>query len=159
LMSSSIRRPLWLIARGDCSQMKVLTINLCGDREALPVFSFKEEAEMFLQFAVADKGWLVRETTTGELISVLYGPCAGVGRVALDPPPPEIFAEAMTYLVSLRRERFVRVLMRKYEKIPAGRAWTRRPEKSLSPTTLCGISPAESRRPRDARWVRAVVGE
>ena len=115
-MRSSIRRPLWLIARDDCSQMKVLTINLCGDGEALPVFSFKEEAEMFLQFAMLDKGWLVRETTTGELISVLYGPCAGVGRVALD-PPPEIFAEAMTYLVSLRRERFVRVLMGKYEKI------------------------------------------
>ena len=115
-MSRSVR-PLWLIARCECSQMKVLTINLCGDKEALPVFSFKEEAEMFLRFAEVDKGWLVRETTTGELISVLYGPCAGVERVALD-PPPEIFPEAMTYLVSLRRERFVRVLMGKYEKIP-----------------------------------------
>ena len=119
MMSSSVRRRLWLIVRGDCSpQMKVLTINLCGDREALPVFSFKEEAEMFLQFAVPDKGWFVRETTTGELISVLYGPCAGVERIVLD-PLPEIFTEAMTYLVSLRRERFVRVLMGKYEKIPS----------------------------------------
>jgi hypothetical protein len=95
----------------------VLTINPCGDREALPVFSFKEEAEMFLRLAVPDKGWHVRETTTGELISVLYGPCKGVERVALD-PPPEIFGEAMTDLVSLRRERFVRVFIGKYEKIP-----------------------------------------
>ena len=119
MRSSSVRRVLWLIARGDCSlHLKMLTINLCGDREALPVFSFKEEAEMFLQFAVPDKGWFVRETTTGELISVLYGPCAGVERIVLD-PLPEIFTEAMTYLVSLRRERFVRVLMGKYEKIPS----------------------------------------
>ena len=118
-MSSSVRRRLWLIVRGDCSpQMKVLTINLCGDREALPVFSFKEEAEMFLRLTMPGKGWYVRETTTGELISVLYGPCAGVERVVLD-PLPEIFTEAMTYLVSLRRERFVRVLMGKYEKIPS----------------------------------------
>ena len=82
----------------------------------MPVFSFKEEAEMFLRLAVTGKGWHVRETTTGELISVLYGPCAGVERVALD-PPPESFAEEITDLVSLRRERFVRGLMGKYGKV------------------------------------------
>ena len=157
-MSRSVRRLLWLIARCECSQMKVLTINLCGDREALPVFSFKEEAEMFLQYSVADKGWLVRETTTGELISVLYGPCAGVERVALD-PPPEIFAEAMTYLVSLRRERFVRVLMGKYEKIPGRESLEETSREIAIPTTLCGLSAAESRRPRDRRLMRAVGGE
>src|ERR671932_220736 len=123
-----------------------------------PGFSFKEEAEMFLQYAVADKGWLVRETTTGELISVLYGPCAGVERVALD-PPPEIFAEAMTYLVSLRRERFVRVLMGKYEKIPDWESLEETSREIAIPTTLCGLSAAESRRPRDRRLMRAVGGE
>ena len=111
-----MRRSLWLIVRRDNTRMKVLTISPCCNRETLPVFSFKEEAEMFLRLTMPGKGWYVRETTTGELISVLYGPCAGVERVALD-PPPEIFGEAMTDLVSLRRERFVRVLIGKYEKI------------------------------------------
>ncbi len=114
-MGSSMRPPLWLIAKGDTSRMRVLTVSPCGDREVLPVFSFKEEAEMFLQMAISEKGWHARETTTGELISVLYGPCKSVERVALD-PPPEIFGEAMTELVSLRRERFVRNLMGKYKK-------------------------------------------
>lgn len=96
--------------------MKVLTIHPCGDREVLPVFSFKGEAEVFLQFAVLDNGWHVRETTTGELISVLFGPCKDVERVALA-PSPEIFSESTPDLVSLRRERFVRALMGKYENI------------------------------------------
>lgn len=116
-MSSSVGRLLWMIAKRDNTRMKVLTINPSGDRETLPVFSFKEEAEMFLRLAVPEKGWRVRGTTTGELISVLYGLCKGVERVALD-PPPEIFSEAITDLVSLRRERFVRGLMGRYEKIP-----------------------------------------
>jgi len=116
-MSSSARRPLWLIARcDDGRQMKVLTINPCGDREVLLVFSFKGEAEIFLQFGVLAKGWHVRETMAGEPISVLYGPCKGVERATLD-PSPEIFSETITNLVSVRRERFMRILMGKYENI------------------------------------------
>ena len=51
----------------------------------------------------------------GELVSVLYGPCAGVKKVALDPLPPEVGGEEMIGLVSLSRERFVMGLTDEHE--------------------------------------------
>jgi hypothetical protein len=39
---------------------------------------------------------------------VLYGPCARVKRVLLDPLPPQVGGETMTRLVSLGWEEFVR---------------------------------------------------
>jgi hypothetical protein len=78
----------------------------CGGEQALLVFSGEDEAEMFVWLAGAfEDGWRVRETSAGELVSILYGPCAGVGMVALD-LSPEMAAETIR-LVSLSRERFV----------------------------------------------------
>jgi len=72
----------------------------------LPVFSFEEEAEMFLRLGLLEKeGWRVRETTCGELTSVLYGMCRDVTHVSLDPLP------GMVELVSLSRKTFVRTLL------------------------------------------------
>ena len=107
------RRPLWLIVKHHNDRMAVLTVSAGGDSEALPVFSFEEEAEMFLQFGVSKTGWQVRETTAGELVSVLYGPCAGVEKVALD-PPPEIVGKAMVGLMSLSRKDFARTLVSEF---------------------------------------------
>ena len=98
----------WLIARHNNAQLELLTIDAGGEK-ALPVFSFEEEAEAFLILGVLGTHWRIRETTPGELVSVLYGPCAGVGRVALD-PLPELGGEAMVGLVSLSRERFCKNL-------------------------------------------------
>jgi hypothetical protein len=72
----------------------------------LPVFSHEEEAEMFLRLGGAGEGWRVSESGTGELVSALYGPCAGVKEVALD-PLPTIVAERTVGLMSLDRKRFV----------------------------------------------------
>ena len=74
----------------------------------LPAFSHEDEAEMFLWFGYAlEDGWHVRETSAGELATLLCGPCADVGGVALDPLPG--MAEAGTVdLVSVDRKRFVR---------------------------------------------------
>ena len=66
--------------------MEVLRITLACGEEALPVFSFEDKAKMFLELGALD-GWRVRVTTAGELTSVLFGPCVGVCRVALDPLP------------------------------------------------------------------------
>jgi hypothetical protein len=78
----------------------------CDGEQALPVFSGAGEAEMFVWLGGAlEEGWQVRQTSSGELVSILYGPCAGVGRVALD-PSPGMTAETIR-LVSLSRERFV----------------------------------------------------
>jgi hypothetical protein len=99
----------------------VLTINPDGVEETLPVFSFEEEAKLFLRFGTPGTGWRIRETTAGELISVLYGPCANVEKVALD-PPPEVAGKALICLVSLSRKDFVRVLINKERLAEPGRS-------------------------------------
>lgn len=99
----------WLIAKNTCGRIEVLTLDRDGAR-MLPVFGHEEEAEMFLQLGGAGDEWQLRESRAGELISVLYGPCAGVKEVALD-PLPEMVAERTIGLVSLLRERFIQRLM------------------------------------------------
>ena len=116
LRNSPVRRRLWLITKHQNNRMEVLTINP-GGGEVVPVFSFEEEAELFLRLGTPRTGWRVRRTTAGELISVLYGPCAGAEKVALD-PPPKIAGKAMLDLVSLSRKDFVRTLVN--EGGPAG---------------------------------------
>jgi hypothetical protein len=100
------RPPYWLVARRESDRMDVLTMELDGGEEVLPVFSSEEEADTFLRPGTSKDGWQVRETTSGELVSVLFGPCAGVGRVALD-PPPEVRLRPTIELVSVDRDGFV----------------------------------------------------
>jgi hypothetical protein len=77
----------------------------------LPVFSFEEEAEMFLRLGgYDDNGWRVRESSAGEMVSVLCGPCVGVEGVALD-PLPEMLNEGTVGLVEVGSRRFVRRLL------------------------------------------------
>lgn len=59
----------------------------CGGEDLLPVFAFEEEARMFLWERALDPVWNVRNTSSGELVSLLCGPYASVKRVAVDPPP------------------------------------------------------------------------
>jgi hypothetical protein len=88
----------------------VLILATGGDNaKTLPVFSSKEEAELFLELKALGTKWWVRQTTPGELISLLYGLCAGVETVSLD-PSAEIAAEWLTPLVSLSRKDFVQTL-------------------------------------------------
>ena len=95
----------WLLVKDGGSGMEVLVVGH-GDERALPVFSGEGEAEMFVWLGGAfEDGWRVRESSAGELVSILYGPCAGVGNVALD-PSPGIEAE-MLGLLSVGRGRFV----------------------------------------------------
>jgi hypothetical protein len=95
----------WLLAKSKNFGVEALLAD-CGNEQALPVFSGEGEAEMFVWLRGAfEDDWRVRETSAGDLVSILYGPCAGVGRVALD-PSPEMAPETIR-LVSLSRERFV----------------------------------------------------
>lgn len=108
--SRAARRPLWLIAKHENGRTEVFTIHPGSDGKTLPIFSHEEEAEMFLWLGSPGAGWRARETTAGELVSLLCGPCADVGKVALDPLP--LFGdEAMAGLVSLPREDFMRNLI------------------------------------------------
>jgi hypothetical protein len=109
--SGAAGRPLWLITKHENDRTEVFTIYPDSVRETLPIFSYEEEAEMFLWFGAPEASWRTRETTAGELVSLLCGPCADVGKVALDPLP--LFGDAaMAGLVSLLREDFVRNLMK-----------------------------------------------
>ena len=103
----------WVIAKDPkdgFGQLEVLTVDLDGTGEALPVFSFEEEAEMFLWLQTTEDGREVRETTPGQLVSILYGPCADVGRVMLD-PLPEIGARMQIGLLGMDRNDFVESVM------------------------------------------------
>jgi hypothetical protein len=88
-----------------------LTRELSDGRRVLPVFSFEEEAALYARAGARVGSW-ARRTSAGELLSILYGPCRGVELVALD-PWPNSEAEALTRLVSLGRNRFMDLLVRK----------------------------------------------
>jgi hypothetical protein len=103
----------WVIAKDakdEFGQPDLLTVDLDGTGEALPVFSFEEEAEMFLWLQRTEEGRELRETTPGQLVSILYGPCADVGRVMLD-PLPEIGARMQIGLLGMDRNDFVESVM------------------------------------------------
>jgi hypothetical protein len=98
----------WLIVKNDNGRMEALTLDLDG-QETMPIFSFSEEAEMYIRFEAWD-GWWVRETSAEELVSLLFGPYSHVEMMALD-PLPEICDEGMIHLVCVRREDFARKLL------------------------------------------------
>ena len=79
-----------MVAREGYLYAEMYTIDPDGLGEALVVFGFEEEAQMFLGLEEVDTGWQARETTAGELVSVLYGPCASIDRVAIDLLPQKI---------------------------------------------------------------------
>jgi hypothetical protein len=97
----------WLITNG---QGDVLTLDYDGE-EMLPVFSHREEAEMFLRLGSVGYDCRASESGARELVSFLCGPCADVRNVALD-PLPEMVADRSLGLVSLCRERFLRRITR-----------------------------------------------
>ena len=103
-----MRRRMWMICNRSNGRMEVLTTSIEGG-DALPVFGFEEEAEMYLSLREPGPGWTVRETTGGELISVLYGPCARVDWIALD-PPPEACRRMHALFRGLDRKAFLRTL-------------------------------------------------
>ena len=109
---SLTRRPLWIIMSYQNNRMDALTLNPDSDGGFLAVFSFKEETEAFLSLLEDDQksDWRSRQTTAGELVSILLGPCAGVRGVALD-PLPLFFGRATLSLVRANRERFVQNLL------------------------------------------------
>ena len=100
----------WLVVKLGSALTEVLTIELVDGERVLPVFSHREEALPFLRFGRRRDVWQARETTAGELVSVLYGPCASIRRVALDPSPgPDV--ETTIGLASVDRREFVGLVM------------------------------------------------
>jgi hypothetical protein len=108
--SRASRRPLWLIAKRDDGRMDVLTLGPeeNGEEEALPVFSYEEEAEAFLRLQEPGKSWRARETTIEELVSMLYGHCKSIEKVVLDPLLVAVDSRVVVDLTGPGRENFLR---------------------------------------------------
>jgi hypothetical protein len=107
--NKAFRRSFWMIATRTRGRIEVLTID-AGGETVLPVFSFQEDVELFVRLEAREADWWPRETTTGELVSLLLGLCSGVDKVALDPFPS--FGEReIRGLVSTGRRHFVSHLM------------------------------------------------
>jgi hypothetical protein len=134
----SYSRAFWLIVKYRTGGMEVLRIKLASGEETLPVFSFEDEARMFFELGTSD-GWRVRQTAAGELISILFGPCAGVRWVALDPlPGPD--AAALADLVSMRRKAFMASLlnMQRLPSCESGRSVAHHPADVTARTAVLG---------------------
>lgn len=101
----------WLIAKSESCGMEIFTIERDWEK-ALPVFSFREEAEMFLDLGAIGRGWRVHGSCAGEVVSILCGPCAAIAEVVLD-PLPEMLSERTVGLVALAREPFMETIMRR----------------------------------------------
>ena len=101
----------WLIARDGNGRLEPLCVRAAGTSRMLPVFSFEEEAQMFLHLGgYESSGWRARESCAGELVSVLLGPCIDVEGVALD-PLPEMLEDGTIGLVWVGRRRFLGQLL------------------------------------------------
>jgi hypothetical protein len=107
--NKATRRSFWLIVTRAHGRMEVLTID-AGGETVLPVFSSQEEGEFFLSLETTEADWWPRETTTGELVSLLLGLCARVDMVALD-PLPSLGEREIVELVSTDRRHFVHHLL------------------------------------------------
>jgi hypothetical protein len=103
------RRPYWLLASIRRGRVEVLTTSLADGRRVLPVFSFEEEAKLYLRLGIRDS-WQIRQTGPGELVSLLCSLCKEVELVALD-PMSDLETDVMSRLVSLERDRFVDILL------------------------------------------------
>ena len=99
----------WLIFADDHQLAHPVTVALPGSGEALAVFSGEGEAEVFLLLGMKGDGWRIKETSAGEVISLLYGSYSEARSVALD-PFPEMLAGG---LVGLDRARFLERVVRR----------------------------------------------
>ncbi len=100
------RSSYWLIFKGDGERLEALTTRFPDGGEALPVFSFREEAEMYLCLRGLKDGWQIREAGAGELRSMLCTVFGNVLHVVLD-PIPEVSGLGMFELLSLDRRAFM----------------------------------------------------
>ena len=96
----------WIVLEGSARRLP-LTMFLSDGTEAMALFSGQEEARMFCHFCEEEASTNIRQTTTGEVISLLYCPWCAAKHVALD-PFPEILGNRLMGLLTLDRADFAR---------------------------------------------------
>ena len=92
-----VRHPVLLrhvIARRGLNGPRLLHIPLGFGDEALLVFTSREAAQDFiLSHTLLEEEWRARESSAGELISLILGPYAGIDWVLVDPFSGSLSAE------------------------------------------------------------------
>ena len=81
-------------------------LDLDGLGRSLPVFSFREEAELFLALGGLGGGWDVRVGGTGDFIPLLFGTGSDLKNVVLD-PLPMMLRDSVAGLISVSPARFL----------------------------------------------------
>jgi len=99
----------WVVLCGSGPPLP-LRLALPDGREALALFSGEDEARMFcsLREEAAEADPHLRETSVGEVISLLYYPLTAARHVVLDPLPGILGSRLLLGLITLDRERFAR---------------------------------------------------
>ena len=97
----------WMVLEGSPQALPLTVFLSDGATEALALFSGEEEARMFCHFCEKVASAKIRQTTTGEVISLLYCPWCAAKHVALD-PFPEILGGRLLGLLTLDRADFAR---------------------------------------------------
>ena len=98
------------MTRCRCGLKEVLTAELVAASTALPVFSFAEEARLFIRLGpLVGAGWRAAKIGPQQLASLLLGPLRGIERVALD-PLPGVGPDPVNRLLCLSRESFLDLL-------------------------------------------------
>lgn len=100
------RGTYWLLVRDEFNGPEILSTGLSYGRQALAVFSFEEEAEMFLRLRGRVDGWQARGTTAGEMLSLFHTVLKETTCVTLDPVPENSFLNA-SGILSITREHFI----------------------------------------------------
>ena len=99
------RLTYWLIVKEQDDRVEVFTTGTGEER--LPVFSFEEEAALFLRLEeLSEEVWSTRATTARKLASMLMESCKSIGQVAFD-PLPRALGRVTSDPASVERESFV----------------------------------------------------
>lgn len=97
---------MYCLISDDVGPTDVYVMDLAGLGRSLPVFSFREEAELFLTLGGLGGGWRAVESGAGDILALIFGPGADVKSVVLD-PIPTMLRDSTAGLVSLSLESFV----------------------------------------------------
>jgi hypothetical protein len=98
-------KTFWLIVRGDADQPIIFELETGSGEKSLPVFSFEEEARLFLRLGGLEGHWRASKTDAATLAET----CSGTEFVVLD-PFPDVGLDALDEAVSLRWEMFLDLL-------------------------------------------------
>ena len=90
----------WMVLEGSPQALPLMVFLADGTTEAIALFSGEEEAKMFCHFCEEGASAKIRQTTAGEVLSLLYCPWCAAKHVALD-PFPEILGGRLLELLTL----------------------------------------------------------